>query len=193
MDRLTPQHRSWNMSRIRSRDTRPEIAVQVILRSLRYLFRSHPARLPGSPDFCVPSCRVAILVHGCFWHRHRGCKLAYSPKTRKAFWTGKFKGNVRRDRRNALRLRASGWSVFTIWECRLRDPERVRRRLARFLSSRQKSDTLPRSVNCGPTGPPGALDCRKTAAMPSLSLPVRPTLSSRSVASGTRSRRRSQT
>lgn len=181
------------MSRIRSRDTRPEVEVRAILRTLGFPFRSHPSAIPGHPDFCVPSCRVVILVHGCFWHRHSACPSAYMPKSRKAFWKRKFADNVRRDRRNAVLLRALGWSVFTVWECRLRYPERVRRRLSRFLSEKVRSATLPRSVDRGPWGPLGALDCRRAAAKPSLYHRARPTSSSRSGVSATRSRLPSRT
>lgn len=120
MDRISREHRSWNMSRIRSRDTEPERRVREVLRSLRYKFREQAADLPGRPDFVLLHHRVAIFVHGCFWHRHRGCRFAYSPKTRVRFWKAKFQENVRRDRRVKDQLRRAGWATLVVWECMTR-------------------------------------------------------------------------
>ncbi|HEY0980807.1 very short patch repair endonuclease, partial [Schlesneria sp.] len=85
-DRITKSHRSWNMSRIRSKDTSPELQVRSLLHGLGYRFRIHRIDLPGKPDIVLPRYRVAVLVHGCFWHRHPGCKYAYTPKSRIQFW-----------------------------------------------------------------------------------------------------------
>lgn len=126
------------MASIRGRDTKPERAVQALLRSVlrgRGLrMRAHLGSLPGRPDLAVPAARVAIFVHGCFWHRHQGCRLCSTPSTRRRAWQAKFAANVRRDRRAARALRALGWRVVTVWECRLRHPDRVRRRLERALA-----------------------------------------------------------
>ena len=116
-DRLTPEHRSWNMSRIRNRDTAPEKIVRSLLHRMGYRFRLHRRDLPGSPDIVLPKYRTVIFVHGCFWHRHKGCKFAYMPKSRPEFWQNKFDTNVERDRRVKRELKKLGWRVIVIWEC----------------------------------------------------------------------------
>ena len=118
MDPLTRQQRSYCMSRIRSKGTAPELMVRSMLRRARIRFRSNAKHLPGSPDFILLDHKVAIFVHGCFWHRHPGCKFTTTPKTRGSFWAAKFKANVSRDRRTARLLRKDGWRVFTVWACR---------------------------------------------------------------------------
>src|SRR4051794_30936789 len=98
MDRLSPERRSWNMSRIRSRDTKPEILVRSILHRLGFRFRKVGRKLPGKPDVILPKYRTVVFVHGCFWHRHGGCKMAYTPKSRVTFWARKFIANQNRDK-----------------------------------------------------------------------------------------------
>src|SRR5688572_20880875 len=105
MDRLSKQRRSWNMSRIRGKDTRPERAVRSILHRLGYRFRLHCKSLPGRPDVVLARYRTVVLVHGCFWHRHSKCQYAFTPKSRSEFWSDKFAANVARDRRIARTLR----------------------------------------------------------------------------------------
>ena len=134
VDRLTVRERSWNMSRIRGKDTKPEIAVRSILHRMGYRFRLHRRDLPGNPDIVLPKYHTVILVHGCFWHRHRGCKYAYTPKSRVDFWQKKFTENVERDKRNRKALRQEGWKVVVVWECELRDPDKLVLRLAREIS-----------------------------------------------------------
>lgn len=136
MDRLTTEQRSWNMSRIRGKDTSPERAVRSLLHRLGYRFRLHSQSLPGKPDLVLPKYGAVVLVHGCFWHRHRGCPYAYAPKTRKEFWSRKFTGNVERDRRVARELRRLGWRVLIVWECELCDVEQLSVRLHRALVPR---------------------------------------------------------
>lgn len=133
MDRLSAAKRSWNMSRIRGRDTSPERAVRSILHRMGFRFRLHSRTLPGRPDIVLPAHRTAVFVHGCFWHRHRGCKMCYTPKSRVDFWQQKFADNVRRDRTARRLLKGLGWSVLTVWECELADPPAVARRLALAL------------------------------------------------------------
>lgn len=133
MDRLTRERRSWNMSRIRGRDTSPERAVRSMLHRLGYRFRLHSRSLPGRPDVVLSKYGTVVLVHGCFWHRHARCSLAYTPKTRKEFWSQKFDANVARDRRVARTLRSLGWRVVVVWECELRDTRSLSRRLDRSL------------------------------------------------------------
>jgi DNA mismatch endonuclease, patch repair protein len=138
MDHLTTAHRSWNMSRIRGRDTGPERAVRSLLHRLGYRFRLHGTKLPGRPDIVLARYRTVVLVHGCFWHRHRHCPLAYTPKSRTKFWSEKFAGNMARDRRTGQALRRLGWHVIVVWECEVRDGTTLSRRLHRELRQRAK-------------------------------------------------------
>lgn len=133
MDRLTREHRSWNMSRIRGRDTAPERTVRSLLHRLGFRFRLQSRALPGRPDVVLPKYGTVVLVHGCFWHRHTGCPFAYTPKSRTAFWSRKFASNVARDRRNTGALQRAGWRVIVVWECELKDADALARRLDRKL------------------------------------------------------------
>ena len=128
-DRLSRKHRSWNMSRIRGKDTAPERLVRSALHRAGYRFRLHSEPLPGRPDLVLPKYRTVVFVHGCFWHRHSGCRFAYTPKSRTAFWNAKLDANVKRDRRTARELRGLGWKVITVWECEADRPGRWLRRL----------------------------------------------------------------
>ena len=121
MDIVGAQRRSEMMAGIRSKNTRPEMVVRRIAHSLGLRFRLHRKELPGSPDLVFPRWRLAVFVHGCFWHRHAGCSFATSPKTRPEFWQKKFEANIARDRRAVASLAAQGWRVITIWECDTRD------------------------------------------------------------------------
>jgi DNA mismatch endonuclease, patch repair protein len=116
-DSLTKEHRSWNMSRIKSTNSKPEIVVRSLLHCMGYRFRLHRKDLPGKPDIVLPKYRTVIFVHGCFWHRHLNCKYAYSPKTRKEFWNNKFLKNIERDNLVKRSLEDIGWKVLIIWEC----------------------------------------------------------------------------
>ena len=116
-DKLTKQQRSWNMSRVKSKNTKPEITVRSILHGMGFRFRLHSGKLPGKPDIVLPKYKSVIFVHGCFWHRHKGCKRASIPATRREFWDIKFAENVKRDKKNKARLRKLGWNVLVIWEC----------------------------------------------------------------------------
>lgn len=130
-DMLTSERRSWNMSRIRGRNTGPELRLRSLLHRAGFRFRLHAKRLPGRPDVVLPKYRTAIFVHGCFWHRHPGCRNATMPSTRREFWQEKFNGNVTRDARSRAVLEEAGWTVMTVWECELKaDAESVVRRLA---------------------------------------------------------------
>ena len=119
MDRIAPDHRSWNMSRIKSKDTMPEHIVRSYLHRRGFRFRLHVKNLPGHPDIVLPKYRTVIEVRGCFWHRHSGCKYAYMPKTRIDFWQKKFEENVKRDIRNKRLLSNAGYNVLIIWECEI--------------------------------------------------------------------------
>jgi DNA mismatch endonuclease (patch repair protein) len=134
VDTITSERRSWNMSRIRGRNTGPELRLRSLLHRAGFRFRIHAKKLPGRPDIVLPKYRTAIFVHGCFWHRHPGCRNATMPSTRAEFWQEKLDGNVRRDARNQAALEANGWTVITVWECELKaDAEDVVRRLSREL------------------------------------------------------------
>jgi len=109
------------MSRIRSKNTKPEIAVRSLLHYLGYRFRLHNRSLPGNPDIILSKYHTVIFVHGCFWHRHRGCRFAYTPKSRQEFWINKFAANVAHDNKIYDSLRESGWNILIIWECQTKD------------------------------------------------------------------------
>ena len=123
------------MSRIGSRDTKPELVVRSALHRMGYRFRLHRKDLPGTPDIVLPRHGTVIFVHGCFWHRHKGCSACYTPKTRTEFWKKKFGDNVRRDRRNTRLLRQRGWKVFVVWECETGSDSKLQRLLARRMKS----------------------------------------------------------
>lgn len=114
MDRLTPEHRSWNMSRIRSRDTRPEKRVRSLLHRMGFRFSLRGKEFPGKPDTVLGARLAVVFVHGCFWHQHEGCRNATMPTTRRAFWEAKLKGNIARDGRVSKQLEAQGWRVITV-------------------------------------------------------------------------------
>ncbi|MCC6741390.1 MAG: DNA mismatch endonuclease Vsr [Planctomycetia bacterium] len=138
MDRLSKSRRSWNMSRIRSAGTEPESRVEEALRSIPILYMCQATDLPGRPDFVLPRRRIAILVHGCYWHRHGGCKLAYTPKSRISFWIRKFRSNVSRDRRVLRELRRLGWCPIVIWECQTIEACQLRRHLKATIRSARR-------------------------------------------------------
>ena len=121
------------MSLIRARDTGPEREVRKVLTELGYRYRLQYDKLPGRPDIAFPSRRKALWVHGCFWHRHQGCKLARLPKSRRGFWTAKLEGNRARDNRVQAEVKAMGWRVLIVWECELRDREHLSDSLRQFL------------------------------------------------------------
>lgn len=135
VDTLSRSARSERMSRVRSRDTGPEMAVRRMLHALGYRYRLHERKLPGSPDLVFPSRRKAIFVHGCFWHRHADptCRLARMPKSRLDFWKPKLEANRERDLRHQSNLDALGWRWTVVWECELRQREQLRNKLTAFL------------------------------------------------------------
>jgi len=116
-DHLTQTKRSWNMSRIRSGNTKPEKIIRSTLHGMGYRFRLHKQNLPGKPDIVLPKYKTVIFVHGCFWHRHPGCKNATTPKTNAEFWQKKFLENVARDCLKKIDLEGLGWHVVIVWEC----------------------------------------------------------------------------
>ncbi|MEP7364881.1 MAG: DNA mismatch endonuclease Vsr [Acidobacteriota bacterium] len=132
-DRITPERRSWNMSRIKGRDTRPEMRVRSVLHGLGLRFTLRNGKLPGRPDIVLPRWRTVILVHGCFWHRHEDCCNNVMPKTRPEFWERKLGENVMRDERNTMALQRLGWRVRVVWECEVADEVKLRRYLQRLF------------------------------------------------------------
>lgn len=136
MDRLTPERRSWNMSRIRASDTGPERSVRSLLHRLGFRFSLRRRQLPGRPDIVLPKWAAVVFVHGCFWHRHQGCRNAVVPKTRPEFWVDKLEGNVARDHRATAALRQMGWRVLVVWECELKDLAKLERKLRLELTKR---------------------------------------------------------
>ncbi len=131
-DIYSKHERSAIMASVKSRRTGPEEKVAKMLREGKIRYRRNVKSLPGSPDFVVKSAKTVIFVHGCFWHGHTNCKLARRPKTNKKFWEQKAVDNRRRDRRKERLLRKQGWHVMTIWQCRLKKPEQVEKRLLRL-------------------------------------------------------------
>ncbi len=123
VDIVSPEKRSSMMGGIRGRDTKAELLVRSYLHRAGLRFKTNDRSLPGSPDLVFPKYRCVIFVHGCFWHRHHGCKLAATPATRVEFWSAKFAANVARDAKANSSLLALGWRTFTVWECQAADPD----------------------------------------------------------------------
>ena len=136
MDILSPERRSWNMSRIKGHNTGPERIVRSILHRMGFRFTLHRKDLPGKPDIVLPKYKTVVLVHGCFWHRHKGCKDATLPKTRRIFWRKKLTGNTTRDRVKYLALRTLGWRVIVVWECEIDKSGTLGNRLKRLLNKK---------------------------------------------------------
>lgn len=146
VDRLSPERRSWLMSRIGGKNTTPEIKVRRVAHALGLRFRLHRKDFPGTPDLIFPRRRVVLFVHGCYWHRHPGCPKASAPASK--FWADKFSSNKARDLRVCAELKNLGWKVAIIWECETKDSERltniVRRRvLGRSSAVKKRRRGLP--------------------------------------------------
>jgi DNA mismatch endonuclease (patch repair protein) len=135
VDTISPEYRSEIMSRVRGKDTKPEMLVRRLVHAAGYRYRLHVRNLPGKPDLVFSARRKVVFINGCFWHRHRNCALARLPKSRTEFWTEKLERNKARDDRNVAALRDLGWDVLTVWECEIRDPAAVMRRLEAFLDN----------------------------------------------------------
>ena len=139
MDIFTKKKRSWIMGRIRSRNTKPEIIVRSLLHRMGFRFSLKRKNLPAHPDIVLPKYKTVVLVHGCFWHRHKGCRTFSMPKSRTSFWKKKFDNNVRRDKKNKCELRKLGWTVIVIWECEaMKYPEKIAERLLNKLNMKRK-------------------------------------------------------
>src|SRR5437763_8479408 len=138
-DQLTKERRSWNMSRIGGKNTTPEKVVRSLLHRMGFRFRLHGKKLPGRPDVVLAKYKTVIFVHGCFWHRHRGCKNCTTPTNRREWWLTKLNGNAARDKLHQRALRKLGWQVIVIWECE--------------TDSARATDKVIRSLHCNTGGP----------------------------------------
>lgn len=141
-DIVDPATRSRMMAGIRNRDTAPERVIRQELYRLGIRYRLHNGKLPGRPDIVISRLRTVIFVHGCFWHRHPGCRLAYTPKSNVEFWQRKLEGNAIRDIENQARLIEMGWRVIVIWECEIRDRTAWRERLAKLLGMEVEAEGI---------------------------------------------------
>lgn len=126
------------MSRIRGKDSTPELKLRRLVHGLGFRYRLHVRALPGQPDLVFPARRAVIFMHGCFWHRHEGCKLARLPKSKLDFWGGKLEANRQRDMNHQQRLKDLGWRVLVIWECELNDAGQVSKIVSEFLGERRE-------------------------------------------------------
>ena len=128
----SPETRSYNMSQIRAKDTKPEMLVRKFLHSQGFRYRLHDKKLPGKPDMVLPKYKTVIFVHGCFWHGHKNCKYYVVPKTRTDWWLNKINGNIANDKKAMTALKKDGWKIITVWECQLK-PAKVEKTLNALL------------------------------------------------------------
>ncbi len=154
-DVFDPEKRSAVMRAIKSKDTKPEVDFRRRLRAMGFRPATRPPKLPGSPDVVLSALRAVVFVHGCFWHRHAGCPRSSTPATRRAFWNAKFAKNVARDRRVVRQLRAMGWCVLVVWECRAARVAELRRVERLLVAARERIVTATmvaekRRPNYGP-------------------------------------------
>lgn len=133
MDHLTARKRSWNMSRIRSRDTAPEKSVRKILTKLGRRYRLYATKLPGKPDIVIKKDKVAIFINGCFWHQHKGCKRKTMPKENKGYWQPKLEKNVAKQRKDIRQLKKDGWTINVIWECETKEEKTLTKKLQKII------------------------------------------------------------
>lgn len=138
-DILTPQQRSERMSRVRGKNSNPEMKLRRLVHGMGFRYRLHDGNLPGKPDMVFAGRRAVIFMHGCFWHRHHNCSLARIPKSRVGFWTEKLESNRKRDRRNRDKLKRLGWRVLVVWECQLRNEESTARIVKNFLEQQNEA------------------------------------------------------
>lgn len=133
-DNLTAEQRRQNMAAIRSRNTKPETAVRSIIHRLGFRFRLHVGSLPGKPDIVLNKYCSVVFVHGCFWHRHKGCRRCATPKSNQKYWNAKLAGNVKRDAKHIKDLKKLGWRVLVVWECELTNIPKLEKKLLSFLA-----------------------------------------------------------
>lgn len=135
-DTISKERRSWNMSRIKGKNTTPELMLRSLLHKAGYRFRLHDAKLPGRPDIVLKKYKTVIFVNGCYWHRHQGCSKATTPKTRTTFWLDKFAATVERDKCKHAELEEMGWNVVIVWECELKaNPMKILGEICRSLNA----------------------------------------------------------
>ena len=137
-DFFTKEKRSWIMSRVKGRDTKPEILVRSVIHRMGYRFRVHRSDLPGNPDIVLPRHGKIIFVHGCFWHGHKRCPRSKRPTTNKSFWNEKLNKNIDRDKRQQKEIKNMGWKVLVVWQCEIRKPSKLLEKLERFLNPNDK-------------------------------------------------------
>lgn len=136
-DPLTPTQRSERMSRVRNKDTKPELVIRKLVWSLGYRYRLHSRKLPGRPDLVFPGRKKVIFIHGCFWHQHgENCRQYRMPRSKLDFWLPKLESNKKRDVLNQQALNELGWGYLVVWECQLKDKEAVTRRIVDFLEDK---------------------------------------------------------
>ena len=135
MDTVTPEKRSFIMSRVRSATTKPEMLIRSFLHKNGFRFRLHVKTLPGHPDIVLPKYKTIVEVRGCFWHHHLGCKSASTPSSNTAFWNEKFHRNIERDKKNESALKELGWNVIVVWECETRKKVFPPRALRDFITA----------------------------------------------------------
>lgn len=140
LDSLSPAERSERMSRIKGKNTKPELVVRSLIHRMGYRYRLHGKGLPGRPDLVFASKRKVIFVHGCFWHRHEGCHLARLPKSRLDFWQPKLEANAERDKEVERRLAELGWKVLIIWECEVKEEAVLVSRVRAFLDDTENNN-----------------------------------------------------
>jgi DNA mismatch endonuclease (patch repair protein) len=133
VDNVSSERRSHIMSKVRSRNTSPELRVRKAAHALGLRFRLHRKDLPGKPDLVFPKLKTAVFVNGCFWHQHSGCRRAQTPKTRPEFWDNKFRNNITRDAQNTAALEQAGWKVVVIWECETKTEDSILQAIHRVV------------------------------------------------------------
>jgi DNA mismatch endonuclease (patch repair protein) len=134
-DVISRKKRSWIMSRVHGKDTGPELLVRSLVHRLGYRFRLHRRDLPGAPDLVFPATRKIIFVNGCFFHGHNCARGARIPQSNRKYWIQKIGRNKKRDTRNQRKLRAAGWKVLVLWECRLKDEKKLTKMICRFFDN----------------------------------------------------------
>ena len=139
MDHITKEKRTWNMTRITSKNTKPEIIVRSTLHQKGFRFRLHEKSLPGKPDIVLPKFKTVILVHGCFWHSHKRCKRSNLPKSNRTYWKNKLAKNVKRDRQNRKALKKMGFKAYVVWECQTNNIETVINKIGEKILTPKKS------------------------------------------------------
>jgi DNA mismatch endonuclease (patch repair protein) len=137
MDKISKEKRSKNMSKIRSKNTKPELLVRSIIHQMGYRFRLHVPDLPGKPDIVLPRHRKIIFVHGCFWHQHKNCKIAHKPKSRISYWQPKLNANKKRHRKHMRTLKSLGWNCIVVWECETKNLNKMKAKLQEFLGNKR--------------------------------------------------------